>query len=115
MALTARAALVALAGVLLVLLAPLDGAMVLLLLTVLAVGVCVDLALAVSPQAVVVARGGDTSTPVGGTPDVVVILRNPTTRNARGGGRGAGAPGAGAAPRTQRLSIPPGGQRPVGP
>src|SRR4051795_2882575 len=111
MALTGRAALAALAGVLLVLLAPLDGAMVLLLLTVLAVGVGVDLALAVSPRGVVGARGGDTSTRVGETADVVVTLRNPTTRTVRGSVRDAWPPSAGATPRTQRLSIPPGDQR----
>src|SRR3954452_2108915 len=111
MALTGRAALVALAGVLLVLLAPLGGATVLLLLIILAVGVCVDLALAVSPRAVVVARGGDTSTRVGETAAGVVILRNPTTRMARGWVRDAWPPSAGATPRTQRLRIPPGDQR----
>src|SRR3954470_1507160 len=111
MALTGRAALVALAGVLLVLLAPLGGATVLLLLIVLAIGVCVDLVLAVSPRAVVVARGGDTSTRVGETADVVVTLRNPTTRTMRGWVRDAWPPSAGATPRAQRLSIPPGEQR----
>src|SRR3954470_10869244 len=111
MALTGRAALVALAGVLLVLLAPLGGATVLLLLIVLAIGVCVDLVLAVSPRAVVVARGGDTSTRVGETADVVVTLRNPTTRTVRGWVRDAWPPSAGATPRTQRVIVPPGGQR----
>src|SRR4051812_45187037 len=111
MALTGRAGLVALAGVLLVLVAPLGGATVLLLLIILVVGVCVDLSLAVSPRAVVVARGGDTSTRVGETADVVVTLRNPTTRTMRGWVRDAWPPSAGATPRAQRLSIPPGEQR----
>src|SRR3954447_8612461 len=111
MALTGRAALVALAGVLLVLLAPLGGVTVLLLLIVLAIGVCVDLVLAVSPRALVVARGGDTSTRVGETADVVGTLRNPTTRTARGWGRDAWPPSAGATPRSQRVIVPPGGQR----
>src|SRR4051794_7862312 len=108
MALTGRAALVALAGVVVVLLAPLGGVTVLLLLVGLAVGVSVDLALAASPRAISVVRGGDTSTRVGEAADVVVTLRNPTARTARGWVRDAWPPSAAATPRSQRVVIPAG-------
>jgi uncharacterized protein (DUF58 family) len=111
MALTGRAALVALAGVIVVLLAPLGGTMVLLVLATLFVGVVVDLFFAASPRALAVARGGDTSTRVGEPAEVVVTLRNPTARPARGWVRDAWPPSAGATPRTHRLVVPPGGER----
>ena len=111
MALTGRVALVALAGVVLVLLAPLGGAMVLILLAALTIGIVVDLALAASPRSIGVERGGDTSTRVGEPAEVVVTLHNPTTRIARGWVRDAWPPSAGAAPRSQRFVIAPGGRR----
>src|SRR4051794_990805 len=110
MALTGRAVLVALAGVLLVLLAPLDGATVLLLLALVAVGVCVDLALAASPRALVVARGGATSTRLDEVAEVTVLLRNPTTRPARGWLRDAWPPSAAPTPRIRRIAVAPGSQ-----
>src|SRR3954447_19245778 len=113
MALTGRVALVALAGAVLVLLVPVDGVMVLLLSAVLIAGVGVDLALAASPRAISVARGGDTSTRVGETAEVVVTLHNGTARTARGWVRDAWPPSAGATPRVQRIVVPPGGQRRV--
>src|SRR3954469_4283833 len=113
MALTGRAALVALAGAVAVLLVPLDGVTVLLLLAALIVGVGVDLALAASPRAISVTRGGDTSTRVGETAEVVVTLGNGTGRTARGWARDACPPSAGATPRVQRIVVPPGGQRRV--
>src|SRR3954468_20643093 len=113
MALTGRVALVALAGAVLVLLVPVDGVMVLLLSAVLIAGVGVDLALAASPRAISVARGGDTSTRVGETAEVVVTLGNGTARTARGWARDAWPPSAGATPRVQRIVVPPGGQRRV--
>ena len=111
MALTGRAAVVALAGVVVVLLAPLGGAMVVLVLAVLLLGVAVDLSLAASPRAIAVARSGDTSTRVGEPAEVVVTIRNPTSRTARGWVRDAWPPSAGATPRTHRLAVPPGNQR----
>ena len=111
MALTGRAALVALAGVIVVLLAPLAGVMVVLVLAVLLLGVAVDLLLAASPRAIAVARGGDTSTRVGEPAEVVVTIRNPTSRTARGWVRDAWPPSAGATPRTHRLTVPPGSER----
>jgi uncharacterized protein (DUF58 family) len=112
-ALTGRAALAALAGVLAVLLAPLGGRTVVFVLGALAVGVAADLLLAASPRAVVLSRGGDTSTRVGEAAEVFVALRNPTSRVVRGWVRDAWPPSAGAGPRTHRIVIPAGGQRRV--
>jgi uncharacterized protein (DUF58 family) len=111
MALTGRAALAALAGVLVVLLAPLGGRMILVVLALLALGVAVDLLLAASPRAIAVSRGGDTSTRVGDAADVWVALSNPTSRPARGWVRDAWPPSAGATPRTDRFVLPPDGRR----
>src|SRR3954453_18083914 len=84
MALTGRAALVALAGVVVVLLAPLGGLMVLLVLLAICIGIVVDLALAASPRSLAIARGGDTSARVGEDARVVLTIRNPGARTARG-------------------------------
>jgi uncharacterized protein (DUF58 family) len=113
MSLTGRAVLVGFAGVLLVLLVPLDGATVLLLLVALVVCITVDLVLAASPRAVGVVRGGDTSTRVGEIAEVSVTLHNPTSRTVRGWVRDAWPPSAGATPRLHRVVLTPGTQRRV--
>jgi uncharacterized protein (DUF58 family) len=113
MSLTGRAVLVGFAGVLLVLLVPLDGATVLLLLVALVVCITVDLVLAASPRAVGVVRGGDTSTRVGEIAEVSVTLHNPTSRTVRGWVRDAWPPSAGATPRLHRVVLAPGAQRRV--
>jgi uncharacterized protein (DUF58 family) len=110
-ALTGRAALAALAGVVVVLLAPLGGRMVLVVFALLVVGIAVDLLLAVSPRAIAVSRSGDASTRVGESAEVFVALVNPTSRRARGWVRDAWPPSAGASPRTHRLVLPPDGRR----
>src|SRR3954453_18781356 len=103
MALTGRAALVALAGVVVVLLAPMDGITVLIVLALVVAGAAVDLVLAVSPRAIALARSGDTSTRVGEPAAVTVVLNNPTGRLARGWVRDAWPPSAAASPRVQRI------------
>ena len=113
MALTGRAALVALAGVVVVLLWPAGGRTVLVVLAVLAATVIVDVLLAASPRAIAVGRGGDTSTRVGDTAEVFVTLHNQSSRLARGWVRDAWPPSAQAGPRLQRVVVPPGGQRRV--
>src|SRR3954451_3215900 len=109
MALTGRAALVALAGVVVVLLAPMDGVMVLIVLALVVAGAAVDLALAASPRAIALARSGDTSTRVGEPAAVAVVLNNPTGRRARGWVRDAWPPSAAPSPRVQRIDVEPGG------
>jgi uncharacterized protein (DUF58 family) len=113
MALTGRAALVMLAGAVVVLLWPAGGRTVWLLLAALALAVVLDVLLAASPRAVAVGRGGDTSTRLGEPAQVFVTLRNTSSRQMRGWVRDAWPPSAGAAPRTQRIVIPPGGQRQI--
>jgi uncharacterized protein (DUF58 family) len=113
MALTGRAALLALGGVFIVLLWPAGGRTVLLVLVALAAAVLVDLLLAASPRAMAIGRGGDTSTRVGDTAEVHVTVQNPSGRVARGWVRDAWPPSAGASPRLHRMVVPPGGRHRV--
>ncbi|HET6817189.1 MAG TPA: DUF58 domain-containing protein [Mycobacteriales bacterium] len=113
MALTGRAALAALCGVVIVLLAPLGGRMVLIVLALLLIGIVADLVLAASPRAIAINRGGDTSTRVGDTATVFVAMQNSSSRTARGWVRDAWPPSAGASPRTHRIQLAPGDRRRV--
>ncbi|MDQ1706137.1 MAG: hypothetical protein QOF18_2503, partial [Frankiaceae bacterium] len=76
MALTARAALLALAGVLLVFAAPLGGAMVGYVAAAVTVVVLLDVMLAASPRAAALGRDGATSTRLGEPTDVLLTVRN---------------------------------------
>lgn len=105
MALTGRTVLAALAGVLVVLLLPLGGAMVGYVAAALVVACVIDLSLAASPRAVSLVRDGATTTRVRQPADVVVTVHNTTARQLRGWVRDAWPPSAGAAPRAQRLAV----------
>ena len=105
MALTGRAALLALAGVLLVFAAPMDGAMVGYVAAALAVAVAVDVALAASPRAAALGRAGATSTRLGELTDVVLTVANQGRRQMRGQVRDGWPPSAGSSPRSHRVDI----------
>ncbi|MGW4423600.1 DUF58 domain-containing protein [Streptosporangium sp. NPDC004631] len=111
MALTGRAALLALLGTVAVLFAPspaLATAGVALLLLAL---VAVDLLLAGGVRGLRFSRAGDRLVRLGETATVELIVENPGPRRARGVLRDAWPPSAGATPRRLALDVPPGERR----
>ncbi|MEU0516905.1 DUF58 domain-containing protein [Streptosporangium sp. NPDC006007] len=111
MALTGRAALLALLGTVAVLFAPrpaLATAGVGLLLLAL---VAVDLLLAGGVRGLRLSRAGDRLVRLGETATVELIVENPGPRRARGVLRDAWPPSAGATPRRLTLDVPPGERR----
>jgi uncharacterized protein (DUF58 family) len=105
LALTARAALLALAGVLLVFAAPLGGAMVGYVAVVVAAVVLLDVVLAASPRAAALGRDGATSTRLGEPAEVILTVRNDGRRRMRGWVRDGWPPSAGAAPLSHRIDL----------
>jgi uncharacterized protein (DUF58 family) len=110
MALTGRAALAALAGVVVVVLAPLDGWMLGYVAMALAFAVGADVALAGSPRSLALSRGGATSGRLAEPVAVVVTAVNHGRRRLRGVVRDAWPPSACATPRAQRVDLPAGGR-----
>jgi uncharacterized protein (DUF58 family) len=109
-ALTGRAPLLALLGVLPVALAP-SGWTVLAGLLVLLAVTLVDVALATPVSSLRVSRDGDTSVRLGEQAQVRLSVVNGGARRARGLLRDAWVPSAGAGPRTHDLDVPPGERR----
>lgn len=110
MALTGRAALLALLAVLPVTLAP-GGTLLVLLLVALAVAVAVDVSLAGAVSSLEVSRDGDGSCRLGETATVRLALVNKGSRRLRGVVRDAWVPSAGAVETVQRVDVPPGERR----
>ena len=108
MVITGRTALAAALGTLL---APLGSAYLLGVEILLLIGVTIDLLRAGRVADVRLSRRGATSTRLGEPAEVSLLVVNGGTRHLRGVLRDAWLPSAGAAPRTQRLDIPPGEQR----
>ncbi|WP_326636163.1 DUF58 domain-containing protein [Streptosporangium sp. NBC_01755] len=111
MALTGRAALLALLGTLVVLFAPRPGlavAGVALLIAVLAV---IDLLLAGSVRPLRLTRSGERLVRLGESVAVELIVENPGSRRVRGVLRDAWPPSAGATPRHLPLNVPAGERR----
>ncbi|HLZ37828.1 MAG TPA: DUF58 domain-containing protein [Mycobacteriales bacterium] len=111
MALTGRAALVALLAVPLVLLAPGGGVGVLAVAGLLLMAAAVDLTLAGSARGLVLTRSGATTARLGEEAPVVLLVANPGRRRVRGLVRDAWPPTAAATPRRQRLDVPAGERR----
>ena len=112
MALTARAVLLALLGLVPVLAAP-SGWTVLVVLLVVAV-ICVADAVAAQPvSALRLVRSGATACRLGDEVAVDLSVTNPGPRRLRGVLRDAWVPSAGASPRTHDLDVPPGERRVV--
>ncbi|GAA2893475.1 DUF58 domain-containing protein [Streptosporangium fragile] len=111
MALTGRAALLALLGTLVVLVAPRPGPAVAGVALLIAALVAVDLLLAGSVRALRFTRAGDRLVRLGESAAVELIVENPGPRRARGLIRDAWPPSAGAAPRHLPLDVPPGERR----
>jgi uncharacterized protein (DUF58 family) len=110
-ALTGRACLLALVGVLVVGFLVPSGWGVLALTGLLAAAVGVDLALAGSVRALVLARSGDLSVRLGEPATVTLSVTNPSARRVRGMLRDAWPPSAGAATTRHRVDVPPGERR----
>lgn len=113
MALTWRAGAFLLLGALLVLIAPLGGAMPLLVLAALLLGVLVDLALAGSVRGLRMSRSGDVSVLLGEAATVRLALANTGRRRVRGVLRDAWPPSAGSSPRQVAIDVPADGRRRV--
>ena len=109
MALTGRAALFALLGVIPALLLPSSGSLLVLALLLLAVVVDVVLAAPVSKLQLV--RSGATACRLGDPAEVNLALTNGSGRRFRGVLRDAWVPSAGAGPRTHTLTVPSGERR----
>lgn len=111
MALTGRTGLVALAGVLVVGFLVPSGWGVLAFTGLLAVLIGVDLALAGSVRALVLARDGDLSVRLGEPATVTLSVTNTSARRVRGLLRDAWPPSAGAETTRHRVDVPPGERR----
>lgn len=112
MALTGRAALLALLGVVPVALVP-HGATVWLVLLALLVLVGVDAWFAPAPDSLGLTRSGDTAVRLGETAEVRLTLTNRGHRAVHGVLRDAWVPSAVASPRTQEFAVPAGERRVV--
>ncbi len=112
MALTGRAALLALLGVLPVALLP-SGTTVLLVLLALLVAVAVDVLLAAPVSGLRLARGGATACRLGESVEVQLAVGNGGSRRLRAVLRDAWVPSAGASPRTHEVDVPAGERRVV--
>ncbi len=113
MALTGRAALVALLGVLVVLIVPTGGWTLAAIEGLLLIGVLADLVLAAGVRALRFERGGDTLVRLGEQAAVELTVANPGRRRLRADIRDAWPPSAGARPRRMRLTVPAGQRRRV--
>ncbi|MDQ6874590.1 MAG: DUF58 domain-containing protein [Actinomycetota bacterium] len=109
MTLTGRAVLAAALGV--VVAGLLGAAGVLLVCSVLAVGVAIDLALAGRIRDLALSRAGATQTRLGVPVTVSLLVTNDGRRRVRGQLRDAWVPSAGASPRTHRIDVPAGERR----
>ncbi|MDP9846443.1 DUF58 domain-containing protein [Streptosporangium lutulentum] len=111
MALTGRAALLALLGTLVVLFASRPGPAMAGVVLLIAALITVDLLLAGSVRALRFTRSGDRLVRLGESAAVELIVENPGSRRTRGVLRDAWPPSAGAAPRRLPLDVPPGERR----
>ncbi|HET9138409.1 DUF58 domain-containing protein [Actinophytocola sp.] len=113
MALTGRAGLVALAGVLVVGLVLPSWTGIFLMGAVVLLGVLVDLALAPRVRGLTFSRGGDTSVRLGRPATVTLTIGNPGRRPVRGRVRDAWPPSAGVAVDRHELAVPAGTRRTI--
>jgi uncharacterized protein (DUF58 family) len=113
MTLTARGGLLALLGALVVGLAWPSGLAILLITTLIAAGMVVDVALAPSVRRLVLRRDGDTAVRLGERATVSLAIANPSGRRVRGRLRDAWPPSAGAVEDRHRLDVRAGERRRV--
>ncbi|GAA3852296.1 DUF58 domain-containing protein [Amycolatopsis tucumanensis] len=113
MAITGRAGLLALGGIVVVALGAPSWTGVLAVLGVIALLVAVDLLLAASVRRLVFARSGATSVRLGEPVEVTLSVTNPGSRALRGLLRDAWPPSAGVEQDRFRIAVPPGERRSV--
>ncbi|TKK88432.1 DUF58 domain-containing protein [Herbidospora galbida] len=113
MALTGRAALLAVAGALIVLAAPAPALAFWLVVAVIVLAVVVDLALAGSVRALRFERSDDQRVRLGETAEITLLVANPGRRRVRGLLRDAWPPSTRPAPREHDLDVPAGERRRV--
>lgn len=113
MALSVRAAAVALLGVIAVLIAPAGGWTLVAVEGLILAGILTDLALAGSVRALRLSRDGDTTVRLGESAGVRLLVENPGRRRVHGRLRDAWQPSAGAAPRDSSIDVPAGERRAV--
>ncbi|MEU0516087.1 DUF58 domain-containing protein [Amycolatopsis sp. NPDC006125] len=113
MAITGRAGLLALVGIVVVALGVPSWTGVLAVLGVIALLVAVDLLLAASVRRLVFARSGATSVRLGEPVEVTLSVTNPGSRALRGLLRDAWPPSAGVEQDRFRIAVPPGERRSV--
>ncbi|HET6503066.1 MAG TPA: DUF58 domain-containing protein [Amycolatopsis sp.] len=113
MAITGRAGVLALIGVIVVALGVPSWTGVLGVLAVLCVGVVVDLALAGSVRGLVFTRDGATSGRLGEPVEVTLSVSNPGPRRVRGVLRDAWPPSAGVVQDRHPIAVPPRGRQTV--
>jgi len=111
MALTRRAAIVALIGVFVVFVVPLDGWMVLFTEGALAVGIMVDLLLAGGVRSLEVSRYGDSARRLDESATVGFMVVNRGRRTVHGVARDAWPPSARATPTRRAIAVPAGERR----
>jgi uncharacterized protein (DUF58 family) len=110
-ALTGRAGLLGLVGVLVVGVLVRSGWGVLAVIAVLALLIGVDLAVAGPVRALVLTRSGDLAVRLGEQATVTLLVTNPSARRVRGLLRDAWPPSAGAVTTRHRVDVPPGERR----
>jgi uncharacterized protein (DUF58 family) len=110
-AITGRAALAALIGVLVVAFAPAPGAALLAVNALLLLAIGADVALAASVGALQLSRRGDTRARQGEDVVVTLVAYNSGSRTARARIRDAWPPSAGSRPRVHAVRLPPGERR----
>ncbi|GAB3587430.1 DUF58 domain-containing protein [Amycolatopsis endophytica] len=113
MAITGRAGLLALVGIVVVALGIPSWTGVLLVLAVIALGVVVDLLLAASVRGLSFSRTGATSARLGETAEVTLSVTNLSSRHLRGLLRDAWPPSAGVEQDRFAVAVPPGERRSV--
>jgi uncharacterized protein (DUF58 family) len=113
MAVTGRAGLLALAGVLVVGLVLPSWTGILAMGVVVLLGVVADLALAPSVRGLTFVRGGDTAVRLGQRATVTLTIANPGRRPVRGRVRDAWPPSAGAVADRQNVTVLPGTRRTI--
>lgn len=111
MAITGRAALVALLCAVVVAFSPAPGPTLLLVDALLLVAIAVDIALAAPVAALRLTRRGDTRARQGEHADVTLTVHNISGRVARARVRDAWPPSAGSRPRVHSVVVPPGERR----
>lgn len=111
MAITGRAALLALLGIVIVAVSPDPGTTLLIVNALLLLAILVDVALAGPVASLRLSRRGDTRARQGERAEVTLTVHNASTRSVRAQVRDAWPPSAGSRPRVHHVTVPAGERR----